>query len=99
MMMDSEEEMREAIYGGWIFGVAERRLRLTELVIKCLKCKPVVDELRYAKGWGVSQLCVGHLGWTACLIVQQQYKPPILTSRIVMFMGIMHYFNIYCRFY
>lgn len=44
------------------------RLQREELAeLKVVKCNPVGYELRCVEGWGVSQLGVGHLGWTAFL--------------------------------
>lgn len=51
-----------------------KRILIAESRIVSTKCKPVVDELPSVKGWGVSQLFVGHLGWTAFL---QKNKLPI----------------------
>lgn len=56
--------MREAIYGD---GLRRDEMCSAERRGGRRKCKPVVDELLSVKGRGVSQLCVGLLGWPAFL--------------------------------
>lgn len=48
-----------------------QRERFSKLSFKSTaKCKPVGDELPSADSWGVSQIHVGHLGWTAFLAAE-----------------------------